>query len=229
MKVFFYPSFPALLPSLVGKRTRVSRESRLPSRVQSSCSGSTAKEVGRHASIMKMCLSIEPLSEERHQEFIEFIYREFFPREPLALASGLANKTNPNTIETFVQWMNQGISLVVIDPESNQIVAGVLNCYLHKSDDMVDYNCLEKEDRCIWQFLDHLEIDYNVFEQLQVDSGIELVFLCVQQSHTGRGLARRLTEETIKSAQRLGMPFIKTNPSTPGKNKINNSVQIQLT
>lgn len=167
---------------------------------------------------MKMCLAVEPLSKDRHQEFIEFIYREFFPREPLALASGLAGKTNPKTIETFIQWMNQGISLVVIDPESNQIVAGALNCYLNQSEVLfdVDYSCLEKEDRCIWKFLDHLEIGYNLFEKLQVDTGMELVFLCVRQSHTGRGLARQLTEETIASAHRLGMPFIKSNPTTPG-------------
>nr|CAH0113729.1 unnamed protein product [Daphnia galeata] len=166
---------------------------------------------------MKTCLAIEPLSENRHQEFIQFIYREFFPREPLALASGLAGKTNPKTIETFIQWMRQGVSLVVVDPESNQIVAGALNCFVNKSQVLfdVDSSCMEDEDRCIWKFLDYLEIGYDVFEQLQVDRGMELVFLCVQSTHAGQGLARRLTEETIATAHRIGMPFIKTNPSTP--------------
>ncbi|XP_046650337.1 uncharacterized protein LOC124341323 isoform X1 [Daphnia pulicaria] len=167
---------------------------------------------------MKTCLAIvEPLTETRHQEFIDFIYREFFPREPLALASGLAGKTNPKTIETFVQWMGQGVSLVAIDPESDRIVAGALNCFVNKAQDLfdVDYSCMEEEDRCIWKFLDQLEIGYDIFEQLKVDRGMELVFLCVQATHTGQGLARRLTEETIAVAHRIGMPFIKTNPSTP--------------
>jgi hypothetical protein len=172
---------------------------------------------------MKTCLAIEPLSENRHQEFIQFIYREFFPREPLALASGLAGKTNPKTIETFIQWMRQGVSLVVVDPESNQIVAGALNCFVNKSQVLfdVDSSCMEDEDRCIWKFLDYLEIGYDVFEQLQVDRGMELVFLCVQSTHAGQGLARRLTEETIATAHRIGMPFIKTNPSTPGMYTLN--------
>jgi predicted GNAT family acetyltransferase len=52
---------------------------------------------------------------------------------------------------------------------------------------------------------------------------MELVFLCVQATHTGQGLARRLTEETIAVAHRIGMPFIKTNPSTPGTFNCNNS------
>lgn len=168
---------------------------------------------------MDSCLNIEPLSENRHQEFIEFIYQDFFPREILALASGLARKTNPKTVETFTEWLLQGVSLVVIDPESNQIVAGALNCLLKKSEILFDddYSCMEKEDRCIWKFLDELETGYNVFDQLKVDCGLELVFLCVKEKYTGQGLARRLTEETIALANRLDMPFIKTNPSTPSK------------
>lgn len=168
---------------------------------------------------MKTRLPVEPLPENRHQEFIEFIYREFFPREPLALASGLADKTNPKTIETFTQWMLQGVSLVVIDPETNKIVAGALNCLLKKAETLFteDYSCMEKEDRCIWKLIDHLEIGYDVFDQFQVDCGMELVFLCVQESHTKQGLARRLAEETISMAQCLGMPFIKSNPSNPSK------------
>lgn len=167
---------------------------------------------------MKKCLTVEPLAESRHQEFIEFIYREFFPREPLALASGLAAKSNPKTVDTFVQWMHQGVSLVITDPETNRIIAGALNCLLKKSDLLfdVDYSCMEEEDKCIWMFLDHLEVGYNVFEELKVDSGMELVFLCVNESHTGQGLARRLTEETIAMARLRGIPFIKSNPSTPG-------------
>lgn len=166
---------------------------------------------------MKTCLAIEPLSENRHQEFIQFIYREFFPREPLALASGLAGKTNPKTIETFIEWMKQGVSLVVIDSQSNQIVAGALTCFLNKSEVLFDndYSCMEEEDSSIWRFLDYLETGYDVFQQFQVDRGMELVFLCVHQAYTGQGLARRLTEETIATARRLEIPFIKSNPSTP--------------
>ena len=170
-------------------------------------------------SIMKTNLIIEPVPESRHQEFIDFFYRDFFPREPLALASGLAGKTNPKTKETFAGWLRDGVSLVIIDPESNQIVAGALNCLLKKTEILFDpdYSCMEKEDRVIWKFLDHLDTAYDPFDRLQVDCGMELVFLCVRDSHAGQGLARRLAEETIATAGRLGIPFIKSNPSTPGK------------
>lgn len=162
---------------------------------------------------------ISRVPKERHGEFVDFFYREFFPREPLALASGLAAKTNPGTIDTFMQWLNQDLSMAVIDSETNhQFVAGVLNCTLNKTETLFDsdYSCMQPEDRCIWTFLDRLEAGYSVFDEMKSDSGMELVFLCVKSGFEKKGLARRLTQATIELAKQRDLHFIKTNPTTPG-------------
>lgn len=167
---------------------------------------------------MESSLVVQPVPQERYDEFMSFIYSDFFPREPLALASGLASKTNDGTIASFKQWLHDGLSLMVVDPDSDKIVAGTLSSLFSKQEPLFDdYSCMADEDRCIWQFLDHLKEGYDVFEELGVDQGMELVFVCVAESHVGRGLARRLTEETIQIAKSRGLPFIKSYPASPGK------------
>lgn len=162
---------------------------------------------------------ISPVPKERYREFVDFFYSEFFPREPLALASGLAEKTNSGTVDTFMEWLDQQLSLAIIDSETNQIVAGVLNCYLKKSETLFDseYSCMQSEDRVIWTFLDHLEEGIDVFEEAKADIGMELVFLCVRSGFEKRGFARRLTEATTELAKQLKIRFIKSNPTAPGK------------
>jgi len=91
----------------------------------------------------------------------------------------------------------------------------------------MDFSCLAPEDRVIWSFLEHLEKDYNAFEKLGVERGMELVFLCVAEEFLGLGLARRLTEETIALARRHKLPFIKSNPTTPATHHLFQSVGFQ--
>jgi len=103
-----------------------------------------------------------------------------------------------------------------------------LNCLLEKSNEtLMDFSCLATEDRVIWSFLEHLEEDYNAFEKLGVERGMELVFLCVSEEFLGLGLARLLTEETIALARRNKFPFIKSNPTTPATHHIFESVGFQ--
>ena len=98
-----------------------------------------------------LLLEVESVPERRFDEVIEFIYKNFFPREVLAIASGLDRKTNPNTTETFIQWLHQGLSLVVVDKANNDRLAAVaLNCFVDKSQVIMEDSCLEKEDRVIW-------------------------------------------------------------------------------
>ena len=91
----------------------------------------------------------------------------------------------------------------------------------------MDFSCLAPEDRVIWSFLEYLEKDYNAFEKLGVESGMELVFLCVAEDLKGMGLARRLTEETIALARRHKLSFIKSNPTTPATHHLFHSVGFQ--
>jgi len=158
---------------------------------------------------------IEHVSEKRHLEFLDLVYQEFFPREVLAIASGLGTKTNPGTIQRFTEWLHQNYSIAVVDPKTDRIVAVVLNCLVDKGQSVIDHSALAPEDQVIWNFLDGLDAGYDIFENLKVDNGLELVFLCVHPDYIGKGLARLLTEETISLARSRGVPFIKSNPTTP--------------
>lgn len=174
---------------------------------------------------------LSPVPKERNREFVDFFYVEFFPREPMALASGLAENTNPDTIDSFVEWVNQDLSLAVIDSETDEIVAGVLNCTLNKSPSPFasDYSCMQPEDRCIWMFLDNLEKDCDLFAEMGTNSGMELLFLCVKSGFEKRGFARCLTEATIDLAKQRNFGFIKTNPTTPGNNDLLNTCELNRT
>ena len=160
---------------------------------------------------------IEIVQEERYEEFVDFIYREFFPRERLAIASGLDRKPYLGLRHKYLQWLADGVSLVAIDRQTDRIVGAVFNLVLERWSVPLspsDYDDMSPENRNIWTFLDLLEKDYNIFDNVSGQRGLELLFLCVQQSHCGLGLARQLTERTIQLATTSRMSFIKSNPST---------------
>lgn len=91
------------------------------------------------------------MPESRFEEALDFIYKEFFPREVLAIASGLDRKTNPGTTATFLKWLHQGLSVAIVDKANEGRIAGLaLNCLLEKSEIIMDHSCLEWEDRVIW-------------------------------------------------------------------------------
>jgi len=165
-------------------------------------------------------LSLCLVEEDRYDEFMDHISRDFFPRESLALGSGLVkNHTADEVREVFGQYLSHGISLAVIDRRTDRIVATALNRFVDQSDpppSAQDIQELPPELQSIFAFLAHLEDGYDVYEQCGAQRGIELLFLCVQDGYGGRGIARKLTEETIDlAAKQSDVAFVESNPTAP--------------
>ena len=166
-------------------------------------------------------LRIERVQPSRYEEFVDFIYENFFPYERLAIASGLDKKPNFKARPTYLSWLADGLSLAVVDNTTDRIVAIVLNFILRQSDSSPSQDEeMNDENRDIWLLLDELEKGYDIFQQFNTDRGFELVFLCVHQQYCGRGLAKKLTEETIEIARQAGLTFIKSNPSVKATSHI---------
>jgi len=160
-----------------------------------------------------LCVGI--VEEDRYGEFMHLLLHDFFPRESVSIASGFVENLTAGSLTFFEQFLAEGISLAVIDRRTDRIVAVALNHSVDRSRSH-SHDDLPPKLKMMLTFLSHLEEGYDVFEQCRAQRGIELFCLCVQEGYGGRGIARKLTEETIALARKQpGVAFIQCNPTAP--------------
>ena len=166
-------------------------------------------------------LRIEKVQPNRYEEFVDFIYEHFFPYERLAIASGMDKKPDLKVRPAYLSWLADGLSLAVVENTTDRIVAIALNFILRQSDSSPSQDeALNDENRIIWNLLDDLEKDYDIFQQFNTNRGLELLFLGVHQQHCGKGLAKKLTEKTLELAKEAGFTFVKSNPTAKATSHI---------
>jgi len=161
---------------------------------------------------------ITTVKEDRYDEFINFIYKDFFPRESLIKTSGLDIKLDPKFHKQMETWLRDDISLIAIDLSTEQII-GICYNYItekHSSSPQADEsssNETQIPDNIV-SFLNYLQEGYNIYKELGVERGMELHYLGVKEGYGGCGIARKLTEKTIELARTKRLEFIQSTPST---------------
>jgi len=156
-------------------------------------------------------LTFTIVGKERYGDVVDFVYKDFFSRETLAQCIGLDLKPISKFNLDINNWLSHGVSLVAIDPRTDQIVGICVNYIMADDDEPIETESRKLER--IFKFLGHLEEDYNVHERLGVQRGMELLFLGVKEEYCGRGIARKLAEKAIELARSQGIEFIVTNPT----------------
>ena len=163
-------------------------------------------------------LIIATVEENRYGECTDFLFKEFFPRESLAMSSGLDKEPDFKFGEQMKEWLREDISFIAIDSSTDQIVGICLNYILEKrqsnSSPTDESSSVGPTLNRIFSFLSHLEEGYDAYEQLGAQRGMELLFLCVKEGYGGRGIARKLTENAIELARTKQLEFIQSNPTT---------------
>lgn len=160
---------------------------------------------------------IKRAEESQFPEIIDFLMDHFFPRERINVASGYASERRKDDVESrqrYTRRLEDGVSLIAVDPESNKLAGVCMNVIARRSGE--PHPSMEHASRsmsAVWTFCETLEAAFNVFDALNVDKGIDLRFLCVAEEFSGLGLGRRLINETIDIARALNLPFLQSLPT----------------
>ena len=150
------------------------------------------------------------LDSKRHQQVVNFMHDNFYPRnserKPNAQGNGMFS-----LIEEIPESLNQGVSLLAIDTNLNNQVAGVaVNNILTRFQPIIDrpspYIGVNAYRTCLRK----LQVESNVFENKNVKRGMNLAYLGVKERFERRGLAQNLTEHSIQLAQHLKLDFIQS-------------------
>lgn len=160
--------------------------------------------------------AVEIVEENRYQDVIDFIYSDFYPRERLQSAAGLSPGTYFNLVAEIMDYMKQGITLIATDPATNNQVIGIAVNTILLEMDAYDSPTTHRGQRAIMTYLQELQVGHDLFQQFQYEKGVEIYYLGVKEEFGRRGIARRLTEETIRLSRQRNADFVQSFPTSPG-------------
>lgn len=153
-----------------------------------------------------------------YEEILEFIYEDFLPRELLSIVSGNVNYINQSVRDDrFMHWLLDGVSLVAVDVE-DQTLAGIAVNFIVKKEDHEGNHLFTQVSRplsAVLKFIEKLEEGQNIFEELNVTKGMDLRFLGVKEKYSGKGIATKLTKQTLELAKDCNLKFVQSIPTSP--------------
>ncbi|XP_063865716.1 arylalkylamine N-acetyltransferase-like 2 [Scylla paramamosain] len=145
------------------------------------------------------------LKEEESQEVVDFLAEHFFPREPLSTGLHMTYKDNMEWIPNSVlEWAQSGVSVIARVPDTGKI-GGILLATILTREQTTTYqhalNSPKTKVKTLHTVLSVLETAVDFFKCYQnVDRILELAMITVPEKMGGRGVGRRLVQES----ERLG-------------------------
>jgi len=160
---------------------------------------------------------IKTPDEELHGAVIELLKEDFRLRERMNVCRGASpDAETPDGGQYYNTWLQQGVSLVAIDPKDGHIIGAAVNQIVDKSSHGFEVSpTMPLRQRFFFTVIGELEGGIDVFEELQTDKGMELTILSVRKEYSGQGLGRKLAEKTIEQARKLELKFIQSVPTAP--------------
>jgi ribosomal protein S18 acetylase RimI-like enzyme len=150
------------------------------------------------------------IANESDWESIGKLRSDFKSREFLTQKTGETRNWADEPPLIFKEWIADGHSLVVKDTSTDRIVGYSLNPVAQRQDSSQTPSCDP-----VMNFLEHLEVDCDIFTQFNLERGIELCILNVHKDFCHRGLGRKLVEQTIEHSRQQAFQFIKTSCTSP--------------
>lgn len=148
--------------------------------------------------------------------YLDLFFTDFLPRERVIAACGESTvtedeKLREETRARLRKW--EGVQvLVTVNKSDNAVVGYAFNIYVDKNE--VSHRHKPRES-VIFDFLQKMEEDQNVFANLTNKCGLELCMLTVQEAHCGKGIARKLVEATVELAKEKKLSFVEAVPTSP--------------
>ncbi|KAG0723245.1 hypothetical protein GWK47_043039 [Chionoecetes opilio] len=154
-------------------------------------------------------LCYSSLKEEDREEVVAFMAEHFYPREPLNTGLHLPYDHNKEWIHGAVQeWTRSRVSVVARDPTTGRLAGTLLGTILTRQQPNTYQQALNSPNtkvRTLHTVLSVLEAAVDFFARYKkVDRILELARIIVSEKMGGRGVGRRLVQESEQRGRQLG-------------------------
>ncbi|XP_052817471.1 uncharacterized protein LOC128243629 isoform X2 [Mya arenaria] len=144
------------------------------------------------------------ITEDRYKEVLEKVQECFVLDEPIGKAVGI--KWSPFLESFWVKALKTGISLMVVNPEDNDIIGFRISEYSLRKEKMPDLSTLEDDSlKIMGAFLLHASGKANIYDHYNTDEAVHFLGLGVTRKYRKRGFGTLLMESGIKLAKNLGI------------------------
>ncbi|WAR13162.1 hypothetical protein MAR_027342 [Mya arenaria] len=144
------------------------------------------------------------ITEDRYKDVLEKVQECFVIDEPIGKAVGI--KWSPFFESFWLKALKTGISLMVVNPEDNDIIGFRINEYSLRKENMPDLNKLDDESLKIKDaFLLYAIGKANIYDHYSTDEAVHFLGLGVTRKYRKQGFGTLLMESGIKLAKNLGI------------------------
>ncbi|KAK4299633.1 hypothetical protein Pmani_028092 [Petrolisthes manimaculis] len=154
-------------------------------------------------------LEYHDLTESDVEEVVAFMAEHFYPREPVSTGLHMTYEDNKEWIHGSVrEWVRSGVSVVARDPAKGQIAGTILATILTRNQSNT-YECAltspKTKVRTLHTVLSVLEEAVDFFARYEeVDRILELAMITVSEEYSGRGVGKKLVQESEARGRALG-------------------------
>lgn len=151
-----------------------------------------------------------------HATIWKLMIEEFYPKTPLNLHLGSTSEAD--VAEEFALppgLFEQGVSLVVEDTDTKEIVAARVSSVVPRSSAKVhplvgdpELGAKYPKDSAVYRVLTHAASSVDVYQHYNVDTVVDFKYLVVKQAMCGRNIAKHLIEFSIQVARAKGIPVV---------------------
>ncbi|XP_047499562.1 arylalkylamine N-acetyltransferase-like 2 [Penaeus chinensis] len=154
-------------------------------------------------------LAFADLQEGDVEEVVSFMADHFYPREPLSTGLHMTYEDNKEWIHESVRdWVRSGASVVARDPHTGRVAGTILATVLTRDQSNTFEEALKSPKtkvRTLHTVLSVLEAAVDFFSRYEnVDRILELAMITVSEEFSGRGVGRRLVQESETRGKKLG-------------------------
>ncbi|PAA90432.1 hypothetical protein BOX15_Mlig017346g1 [Macrostomum lignano] len=168
----------------------------------------------------------------------QLMVAEFYPRTELCCCLRMRIPQDVEILHTLLPAIiRHGVSLVVEDSASGKLVAARPTTVEQLTEQcqsrhplLTDSNLAAAYSKCsaVYRMFDHLSCSVDLAKLYKVDRAISFKFLVVAESHSRRGIGKRLVELSLELAARIAIPLATTCTASRYSERIYSSMGFDL-
>uniref|UniRef100_A0A1I8F9X9 N-acetyltransferase domain-containing protein n=2 Tax=Macrostomum lignano TaxID=282301 RepID=A0A1I8F9X9_9PLAT len=168
----------------------------------------------------------------------QLMVAEFYPRTELCCCLRMRIPQDVEILHTLLPAIiRHGVSLVVEDSASGKLVAARPTTVEQLTEQcqsrhplLTDSNLAAAYSKCsaVYRMFDHLSCSVDLAKLYKVDRAISFKFLVVAESHSRRGIGKRLVELSLELAARIAIPLATTCTASRYSERIYSSMDFDL-
>ncbi|XP_045608037.1 arylalkylamine N-acetyltransferase-like 2 isoform X2 [Procambarus clarkii] len=154
-------------------------------------------------------LNYSDLTEKDVDEVVAFMAKHFYPREPISTGLHMTYEDNKEWIHGSVRdWVKNGVSVVAREPDTKAVAGTIIATILTRDQSNTYEQALtspKTKVKTLHKVLSILETAVDFFSRYEkVDRILELAMITVSEKYSGRGVGRRLVQESERRGRLFG-------------------------